>query len=345
MSTLLRQLPPLATVGVGSLPFTDPAAAARHATRAYDVPFCPQLPSVDGDMIHEWLGADPARCGWSPDRDRELPRGWDALRAQVRESPPAHGVVKLQVTGPLTLAAGLERSAGRSGCGENVRSLAAEIAGWLAGNAAQQVRQLTALGLSTLVVIDEPGLAHLGAGPEHAALWDPLRLIAPVWGLHVCGPVPWALVRAAEPDLLSFDLVRYGLDREASDVLADRVTRGQRVALGVLDAASPDGAPEAALRTAVALRVLSRVSGRSAREVAATTLLTPSCGTGRLSVERERLVAAQLGGAALTLREALDAPSRAVVENGRTTPQDGSGMIPPQDRSGALARHSENPSD
>ena len=39
MSTMLDRLPPLATTGVqGSLPFTSPADAARHATGAYTLP-------------------------------------------------------------------------------------------------------------------------------------------------------------------------------------------------------------------------------------------------------------------------------------------------------------------
>ena len=52
-------LPPWATTGVGSLPFTDVEAAVDHVLAAYDVPFCPQLPRLEGDMITEWLGADP----------------------------------------------------------------------------------------------------------------------------------------------------------------------------------------------------------------------------------------------------------------------------------------------
>jgi hypothetical protein len=57
----LERLPPCATTGVGSLPFTDPGVAAEHVWHAYDLPFCPQLPALDGDMITEWLGADPRR--------------------------------------------------------------------------------------------------------------------------------------------------------------------------------------------------------------------------------------------------------------------------------------------
>ena len=99
----LDRLPACATTGVGSLPFTDPAEAAADAVAAYDLHFCPQLPRVEGDMIAEWLGADPRRCGWSPERDHEWPRAWRAWIERLALEPPEHGLVKLQVTGPLTL--------------------------------------------------------------------------------------------------------------------------------------------------------------------------------------------------------------------------------------------------
>jgi len=100
----LERIPAWATTGIGSLPHNDPSQAVAHLAAAYDVPFCPQLPRLEGDMIAEWLGADPRRCGWSPERDRERPRAWSALLAGLDRDPPLHRVVKLQVTGPATLA-------------------------------------------------------------------------------------------------------------------------------------------------------------------------------------------------------------------------------------------------
>ena len=182
MSRILDRLPPLATTGVGSLPFERPAQAARHALDAYQLPFCPQLPRLDGDMIAEWLGADPGRCGWAPDRDRERPTAWHDVVARLTTKPPEHGLVKLQVTGPITLAIALERSAGR-----RLTELAGEIATWLAANLAGQIRQLGQVGLQALVVVDEPGLARAGVGPTEAALWDPLRATAGAWGCTSAG--------------------------------------------------------------------------------------------------------------------------------------------------------------
>lgn len=156
MSPVLGRLPALVTTGVGSLPFAKPAGAVQHALGAYGLPFCPQLSRLDGDMVSEWLGADPGRCGWSADRDRECPAAWDAFVAQLMADPPVHAVVKLQVTGPITLAIALERGAGRLGAGASVRSLARELAVWLAANAAGQVRRLSEIGVDALLVVDEP---------------------------------------------------------------------------------------------------------------------------------------------------------------------------------------------
>ena len=104
MGSLLERLPPLATTGIGSLPFTRPVDAATHVFSVYELPFCPQLPRAYGDMITKWLGADPGRCGWAPDRDRQLPAAWDAFILELVGRPPVHGLVKLQVIGPVTLA-------------------------------------------------------------------------------------------------------------------------------------------------------------------------------------------------------------------------------------------------
>jgi hypothetical protein len=270
MSSLDR-LPAFATCGVGSLPFASARSAAQHAVRAYDVPFCPQLPRLDGDMIHEWLGNDPGRCGWSSDRDRQLPAAWDHFVHELRDNPSEHRLAKLQVTGPVTLAAALERSAGRPG--HCATDLAHEIAIWLAANVAGQIAGLNDIGLDVLLVVDEPGLA--AAGVSDTRVWDPLRITT--WGMHVCGVVPWPLIRALEPDVLSYDVVRYGIPPE----LRELSRSGTRIAWGAIDP----------VRLAMATDLPPERS-----------LLTPTCGTGRLSVERELLVAATLADLRSSLR-------------------------------------------
>ncbi|WP_028064155.1 hypothetical protein [Solirubrobacter soli] len=265
----LDRLPPWATTGVGSLPFTDAEAAAAHAVAAYDLPFCPQLPRLEGDMITEWLGADPARCGWSPARDRERPRAWDAFLRRLKLQPPEHRVVKLQATGPVTLACALER--------RDALDLASELAVWLAANVADQVRTLAELDLDVLLMVDEPSLHEFAAdGVER--VWDPLRACAPCWGLHLCGPVPWETVRRAAPEVLSFDVSLGAIDPRL-------LAGGTRVAWGIVQPHRAEHAADARERLKEALADIDLSGYRS--------LLTPSCGSGRVSCERElELVAA-----------------------------------------------------
>jgi hypothetical protein len=300
VSAALRRLPPIATTGVGSLPFRRAREAVAHAVGAYELPFCPQLPRLSGDMVTEWLGADPGRCGWAPDRDRQLPAAWDAFALALSDHPPEHRLVKLQVTGPVTLAVALERAGGRPGRGEAVAELAAQIALWLSASASTQARWLLdELGLDALLVADEPGLHHAALAAEHARVWDPLRQAATAWGLHVCCAVPWALVAAARPDVLSFDLVAQPVTGAAVPTLSAIVRRGGRIAWGALDGGErPD--PRRALDRIE--RARAALPGYGADELASASLVSASCGTGARSPAAERGVARALAHVAAVVR-------------------------------------------
>ena len=278
---MLSQLPPCATTGVGSLPFDDPGAAVDHVMDAYEVPFCPQLPLLEGDMVAQELGADPCRCGWSPERDRERPRAWETFLRAVERRPPDHGVVKLQVTGPWTLAVAMGDTA-----------LAGELARWLAASAADQVRALRDRDLDPLLVVDEPSLASAAPAPaEAAATWEPLRAVAPAWGLHVCCRVPWDVVERALPDVLSFDLAGTGrLDRHDARALERLLRAGTRVAWGLSPVASTDEVGPAARWMAEAMATLA-ARGIGRETLLARSLITPSCGTALAGPVRERRLA------------------------------------------------------
>ncbi|MGO9820080.1 MAG: hypothetical protein ACLPTJ_05435 [Solirubrobacteraceae bacterium] len=306
MGSLLMRLAPLTTTGVGSLPFTRPADAACHAVHSYELPFCPQLPRAYGDMLQEWLGADPGRCGWAPDRDRQLPAAWGAFILALHRHPPEHGVVKLQVTGPLTLAMALERRG--AGGQADLESLGREISGWLAAAVSDQISALGEIGLSVLVMVDEPGLmaAHrVGAAP---AVWDALRSVAPAWGLHVCGEVPWRLLDAAEPDVISYDLVQSGCEPIAQTVIRRLMRRRGRIMWGAIDPALVDAPPRVVDRVRAAVRA---VAGRQWRtqDVLSASLVSASCGTGGVSVGAERWVARSIQCVAGLLRGAPEVAS------------------------------------
>ena len=281
----LARLPAVATTGVGSLPFCDPGEAVAHVVAFYDLPFCPQLPVRDGDMLAEWLGGDPGRCGWSPERERPRPAAWGPFLAAMAARPPAHGVVKLQATGPLTLARGL----GARRDDPDLAGLAVDLARWAAATVAEWVAEVSDLGLVALVTVDEPGIGDV-SDPGLAGAWDPLRAVSPLFGLHVCGDVPWPLVLAARPHIVSFDVSRW---RPGS-------------------AGAPDLAGLAALGIVPAPGVLPVAGGADPRPVpapgAGRLLLTPACGTGLATVGRERALAAALRRIAGEASERLAVP-------------------------------------
>lgn len=281
---VLDRLAPWSTTGVGSLPYTEAKRAVSQATRGYDLPFCPQLPRLEGDMLVEWLGADPHRCGWSPERDRERPRAWDTLLRELTLRAPAHAVVKLQVTGPLTLTLAMQRERGTSARPD--RGLRHEVSTWLAANVKGQVTTLRERGLDVLLVVDEPGLTAVFDGGDVDDAWDPLRSVGATWGLHVCCAVPWDVVDAAAPDVLSFDLVLAPIGRRGGTALRRLAARGGRVIWGLL----PVEREESEVVTASRLNTALAQSGIDGSR----SLLSASCGTGRVSPRREAALAKAL---------------------------------------------------
>ena len=164
-------------------------------------------------------------------------------------------------------------------------ALAHELAAWLAANVAEQVRALDERGLDTLLIIDEPGLHVFGTESVERA-WDPLRAIAPAWGLHLCGPVPWDVVDRAEPEVLSFDLALAAPGEPAAATLRRLLARGGRIAWGVVQPHRAEHALHAGKRLQHALDRTGAGGERS--------LLTASCGSGRMSIRRETEIATAL---------------------------------------------------
>ena len=275
-------------MGVGSLPGVDPVVAVRHVLESYDIPFCPQLPALDGNMIDEWLGVPPGRCGWSPERDRKQERAWGAFLAPVVATPPAHSVVKLQVAGPVTLCWALEERGS-----EPAAAFARDVAEWLASNVRTQIDALSDRGMDCLLVVDEPALGLLPTRRGLVEAWEPLGTVGSAWGLHLCCAPPWELVEEASPDFLNIDLVHHPLDEEAARSLSNLLRTGTTVAWGVTPTTAAGG-PAAATRILEGAIAQVVGHGLDQDDVARHSVLTASCGTGANSLREELSVAAAL---------------------------------------------------
>jgi methionine synthase II (cobalamin-independent) len=291
--------------GVGSLPGTDPAEAVRLVVGELpDFAHLPELPArgPGADLIGRSaaflvdLSFDLTPAGW-----RLVPRpGIDQRRAKeflARDLDALHDVAagwagpfKVQVGGPWTLAAGLERTRGDRAVVDAGarRDLAQSLAEGITAHVAAVAARLP--GAQVVVQLDEPsvpavlqgGLPTVSGFGKLAAVEAPVveqelaAVVAALPGpvvLHCCAPrAPLALFRAAGADALSFDL---GLVQDL-DAVGTAIEAGIHLLPGVVPGTDTD--LPAAKATASRVQAWWRELGFPVDDLAAAVTLTPSCG-------------------------------------------------------------------
>lgn len=326
--------------GVGSMPVTiGPDEAYAETVRVVlgelpDLPHVPELPGRGaiatmtgrGLAVVAELGADLQPAGWRlTDAAGIDQRRARSLLAQdldrVEEAAQDHhGPIKLQVAGPWTLAATVEKPRGDkvlSDVGAR-RELAQALAEGLAGHVADVRRRVPGAD-RVIAQVDEPALAAVlgaqvptasGLG-KHRAVDLPEVSEALTWVLsaaagagaepwmHSCAPgIPWAAVRAAGALGLSADLSQ--LDADGHDALAEALEAGQTVALGVVPSLEPAAVPSSGALAERVLRWLDLV-GLDPDTVRDRLVVTPACGLAgagpawaRRAVELARRTATEL---------------------------------------------------
>jgi hypothetical protein len=297
--------------GIGSWPGTD-AEEYAEAVRvvlgeAPELPYLPELPgrgpaaSMTGRTLAviDDLGFDLQPAGWrltdasGIDHRRArslLAQDLDQLEEQAQDF---HGVLKVQLAGPWTLAATVEKPRGDKVLSDHGarRELSQALAEGVAAHLADVRRRVDAEHV--VVQLDEPAVAAVLAGwvptasgfGRHRAVHPPelseglARVVeragSEPW-VHSCAPgTPWGLLRGAGARGLSGDLSL--LDADALDVFAEALEAGQRVALGVVLSTDTDPAPSETVLTERVLRALE-VLGLDPDAVAGDLVVTPACG-------------------------------------------------------------------
>ena len=324
--------------GVGSMPGDDDAAYVE-AVRAVlgELPDLPHLPELPGRgapatmtgralAIASELGADLQPAGWrltdAPGVDQRRAR---SLLAQDLDRVEEHGqgltgTFKVQVAGPWTLAATVEKPRGDkllSDIGAR-RELAQALAEGLGAHVADLRRRLP--GVDRLVVqVDEPALAAVLAGTVPTAsgfhrhrsvepagasaalewVFDAVsRAGAEPWAHSCAGNTPLTLLRGAGAHGLSVDLAM--LSAADHDALAEALEAGESVVLGVLPSVDPAVPPE---EEQVAERVLRWLDmlGLAPSDVGDRLAVSPACGLAGASYGWARRAMTTLRGAATRL--------------------------------------------
>ena len=326
--------------GVGSMPGDDQTAydealrtvLGELAEKPHGLPYLPEVPargpvaSMTGRALAvvAELGADLQPAGWrltgggaGSDHRRArslLAQDLDALEAATQGY---EGAFKVQVAGPWTLAATVERPRGDRLLADHGarRELAEALAEGLRTHLADVRRRLP--GVDRLVLqVDEPVLPAVLAGrvptasgfgrhrsvdlPEASEALE--RVLAAVaeagaepW-VHSCATgVPWTVLRRAGARGLSVDLAALGAADH--DALAEAVEAGESVALGVVSSTDPATPPSDTHLTESVLRWLDML-GLDPAEVGDRLVLTPSCGLAGASAEWARRAHAVLAATA-----------------------------------------------
>ncbi|HVH94923.1 MAG TPA: methionine synthase [Nocardioidaceae bacterium] len=330
----------IVATGVGSMPGTDAAAYLEAVTVVVDeLPDLPHLPELPGrgpqaDLtgrtlaVVAELGADLQPAGWrltgagtaGVDHRRArslLAQDLDVVEEQLQGYA---GVFKIQVAGPWTLAATVERPRGDRALGDYGarRELAEALAEGVRGHLADVHRRLPDAEL--VVQVDEPALPAVLAGtiPTASGLRRHRSVDAPAASpalehifaavsdssalpiAHCCAKdVPIGLLAGAGAAGVSVDLGV--LQPAAYDDLASLLENEAPVHLGVVPATGP--APGDSTRSTIerVLRFLEMVGLDPGS--AASLAITPSCGLAGADRDQARRALRLVHSVAAELRD------------------------------------------
>ncbi len=327
-----RPWPPGAATTIGSLPGSDPVEAVRLIFGELpDLPHLPELPDrgPGADMIGRGtallaeLAVEIVPSGWrlTARAGRDLRRAQDFLARDLdaleAEADGYTGALKIQATGPWTLAAGVELPSGHRVLSDHgaVRDLADSLAEGLRTHLADVHARIPAARL--VLQLDEPALPAVlrgslptasGYGTVRAVTTDvveqTLRTVLEVVPtgarvLHCCADdAPIAVLRAAGADALALDLTALGTGH--NDELGETVDAGTSLWLGVvpsLDAAITVDTARDPIR-----RLWSEL-GFAPEQLAQSVVPTPGCGLAGASPMYVRQVLEVLRDAGRRLRE------------------------------------------
>jgi hypothetical protein len=325
--------PPGSATGIGSLPGTDPVEAARLVFGELpDLPHLPELPArgAGADLVGRSaallvdLPVEIVPSGWrlTAHEGRDLRRARDYLAWDVDAIEAVAdgfvGPLKLQATGPWTLAAALELPSGHTVVSDPgaTRDLAASLTEGLRTHLAEVQRRVPAATL--ILQLDEPSLPAVLAGRiatpsgygtvraiERAIAEQVLHDVLSVATegcrvVHCCaGDVPINLLRAAGADAIAVDAAL--LTSGQNDALGEAVDAGTSLWLGVLP--GTDAAISLDTARGAVTRFWSEL-GFAAADAAAAVVPTPACGLAGASPAYVRRVLSLLRDTGTALREA-----------------------------------------
>ncbi|MCW5204966.1 hypothetical protein VU02_03460 [Desulfobulbus sp. N2] len=213
--------------------------------------------------------------------------------------------LKGQVTGPFTMLTGIKDAQGRAGYyDDTIREM---VVKGIAMKAAWQTRFLACCNkVPAIMFIDEPALAGLGSSAfisvSNAGIKEMLNEVAEaihqaggLAGIHVCANTEWEILLGSKIDILSFDAYSF-FDKLAAltEQVDSYLDRGGILAWGGVPTGKTADIEKESAESLTKLwehqvKKLIRPH-RDQADLLRQTLITPSCGTGSLSLEHAEKV-------------------------------------------------------
>ncbi len=215
--------------------------------------------------------------------------------------PKKENIVALkgQITGPFTLLTGLKDQNNRDAYyNPTLREL---VLKGLSMKAAWQVKLLGKLNYPVIIFIDEPALAGLGSSSfismsrddisaDQTEIINGIHEAGGLAGVHVCANTDWPLLLSLNYDIINFDAFSF-FDRFASSLneIDNFLDRGGIIAWGIVPTSKEEDIISQDCGSLVSLWEKSAAAlindKRDIKGILRRSLITPSCGTGSLSLE------------------------------------------------------------
>ncbi|MEO5356548.1 MAG: hypothetical protein H7844_04535 [Nitrospirae bacterium YQR-1] len=319
----------LLTTGIGSLPHRSADEGCPLILDTFDIPFWPQLPQASflETMVPQYAEGLPfLEIDSAKERYYIKRKAQDELNTfyeKYTENPSiaisaeyAVGFYKMvellktrgrydclkgHVTGPLTFTLGIRDEDGKYlFFDEELREIALML---LIGKVKWQTDILKQYADKVIIFIDEPiftalgSSAYLGVSTKEAGrlieeIITGVRTAGAVAGIHTCGKCDWDVVFDAKPDIVNFDSFDY-FDTIAMyhKRISEYISKDGILAWGMVPTTpSVNNEDEHSIIKKFDERLNSLTKNVDRDLLISNLMLTPSCGTGALTVhETERV--------------------------------------------------------
>jgi len=230
---------------------------------------------------------------------QDTARGFFAYLKRLETGDLAPVAVKGQITGPFTFCTGIADQEKRAIFYEpQIRDSAIKL---LAMKARWQVERLSQFQKPVIIFFDEPGLAGYGSSGFTSIsredvnqcfeeVFEPVHQAGGMAGVHVCANTDWSLVLDSAADIVSFDAYAY-FDRFVlyPDQIKTFLEAGKILAWGIVPTLNVDDLEKETTSSLVRqleekIRQIESL-GIDSGTLINQSLITPTCGTGTLSVD------------------------------------------------------------